>query len=177
MAAEVPTNEPETLTVGDSWTWKRNLEDYDPSTWTLTYRLIPQTGTAISFSGSDDDGEHLIDVPAATTAAYTSGEYLMIGSVSDGTDRFEIFRRNITVYPNPTAGAYDYRTFWEKVRDDCQDALMDASGRKEVSYTINGRSHTMRSHAEILSLLSHAQSMVANEQSGGRNRKILARFL
>lgn len=177
MAAEIAIFEPSSLVVGDTWTWKRTLDDYPTDDWTLTYTLLPQSGTAISFSGTDDDGDHLISVLASTTSGYASGNYLMIGSVSDGSSRFAIYRANVTVLPNPSSGAYDYRTYWETVRDACQDALLDASSRTEVSYSINGRSRTARSHDEILKLLAYAESMVANEQSGGRNRKILARFL
>lgn len=174
-APDPPEVEPAQLVVGDTWRWDRILPDYPADDWTLTYRLIPQSGTVISFAATDDGGDHAVEVSAATTAAYTAGDYRMVGSVSDGTQRYEVFRGNVEVLPNVTA-AHDYRTYWETVRDSVQDALSDAATRTEVSYSINGRSRTARSHAELTALLAYAESQIANENSSGRNRKILMRF-
>lgn len=175
-APDPATIEPTSLVVGDIWTWKKSLDDHPADDgWTLTYRLIPQTGTPIVLTATADGDDHLVSVSSATTAGYTSGDYLMVGSVSDGTNRYEVYRADIEVKPNVTA-AYDYRSYWMQVRDACQEALLDAAGRTEVSYVINSRSRTARSHDEILKLLAYAESQVANENAQGRNRKILIRF-
>lgn len=176
MSAVIPTVEPTELVIGDTWTWKRVLSDYPPSVWTLTYRLVPQSGSVIAFSATDSSGDHLVSVSAATTSAYTSGDYRLIGSVTGNSERYEIYRGNVTVHPDVTA-AYDYRTYWETIVDTCKEALTGAAGRSEVSYSINGRSRTAKTHDEILSLLAYAQNQVFLESSKGRNRKILGRFI
>ena len=39
MAASTPTKEPETLTSGVTWKWKKTLADYPASEWGLVYYL------------------------------------------------------------------------------------------------------------------------------------------
>lgn len=175
MAATPPTIEPLVLTVGDTWTWTRNLPDYDSATWTLTYSLVPTTGTVITITATGSGNDYTVDVPAATTATYAAKDYLMVGTVTDGTDRFQVYRQDVTVYPN-ILSPYDSRTYWETIRDQARDILDGNSQRRDISYSKNGFSMTAKSDADLLELISYAESRIANERSQGRNRKVLIRF-
>ena len=65
--ASIPTTEPETITAGDSLTWKRTLADYPAGTWTLKYRLINADGK-IDITATASGTDHLVSVEPATSA-------------------------------------------------------------------------------------------------------------
>ena len=52
--AEPKAYEPEKLTSGVTWKWKKTLSDYPASEWTLTYYLRKDGATATSFSATAD---------------------------------------------------------------------------------------------------------------------------
>ena len=122
--AEPQAYEPEKLTAGVTWKWKKTLSDYPASEWTLTYYLRKDGATATSFSAAADGDSYLVTVAAATTAAYASGIYDFIGWVIKGTEKFEVFNSMIEVLPNPTnASAYDPRSHARKVMELIEAAI------------------------------------------------------
>ena len=66
--AEPQAYEPEKLTSGVTWKWKKTISDYPASEWTLTYYLRKDGATATSFSATADGDTHLVTVAAATTS-------------------------------------------------------------------------------------------------------------
>ena len=73
--AEPKAYEPEKLTSGVTWKWKKTISDYPASEWTLTYYLRKDGATATSFSATADGDTHLVTVAAATIAGYAAGVY------------------------------------------------------------------------------------------------------
>ena len=59
MAAEPQDFEPEKLTAGVTWKWKKTHSDYPASEWTLTYYLRKDGATATSFTGTADEDSFL----------------------------------------------------------------------------------------------------------------------
>ena len=82
MAAEPQDFEPEKLTAGVTWKWKKTHSDYPASEWTLTYYLRKDGATATSFTGTADEDSFLVTVAASTTSSYAAGVYDFIGVVS-----------------------------------------------------------------------------------------------
>ena len=76
--AEPKVYEPEKLTSGVTWKWKKTLSDYPASEWTLTYYLRKDGATATSFSATVDGDTHLVTVAATTTSGYAAGVYDII---------------------------------------------------------------------------------------------------
>ena len=75
--AEPKAYEPEKLTSGVTWKWKKTLSDYPASEWTLTYYLRKDGATATSFSATADS-DTLVTVAASTTSGYAAGVYDII---------------------------------------------------------------------------------------------------
>ena len=122
--AEPKAYEPEKLTAGVTWKWKKTLSDYPASEWALTYYLRKDGATATSFSATADGDTHLVTVAAATTAAYASGIYDFVGWAIKGTEKYEVFNASIEVLPNPTnASAYDPRSHARKVTELIEAAI------------------------------------------------------
>jgi hypothetical protein len=116
--------EPEKLTAGVTWKWKKTLSDYPASEWTLTYYLRKDGATATSFSATADGDTHLVTIAAATTAAYASGIYDFVGWAIKGTEKYEVFNASIEVLPNPTnASAYNLRSHARKVMELIEAAI------------------------------------------------------
>jgi hypothetical protein len=139
--AEPKAYEPEKLTAGVTWKWKKTISDYPASEWALTYYLRKDGATATSFSAAADGDSYLVTVAAATTAAYASGIYGFIGWVIKGTEKFEIFNSMIEVLPNPTnSSAYDPRSHSRRVLDLIEAAMEGRIPNGMESYSIGGRS-------------------------------------
>ena len=106
--AEPKAYEPEKLTSGVTWKWKKTLSDYPASEWTLTYYFRKSGATATSFSASADGDTHLVTVTAATTAGYAAGVYDIIGVVVKSAEKYVVFDGILEVLTNPaTASARD----------------------------------------------------------------------
>ena len=96
--AEPKAYEPEKLTAGVTWKWKKaNLANYPASKWTLTYYLRKDGATATSFSATADGDTHLVTVAAATTAAYAAGVYDFISIYPTSTQIISKSRGNSRV--------------------------------------------------------------------------------
>ena len=108
-----PTTEPEDLTAGDRWAWKRtNLTQYGTG-FTLTYELtINGGGNPITLTATLSGTEYLIEIPAATTAGYTAGDYSWAALITRDSDseRTRESYGTLTVHPDPAISTADPRT-------------------------------------------------------------------
>ena len=139
--AEPKAYEPEKLTSGVTWKWKKTISDYPASEWTLTYYLRKDGATATSFSATADGDTHLVTVAAPTTAGYAAGVYDIIGVVVKAAEKYVVFDGIFEVLTNPaTASAYDPRTHARRVLDLIEAAMEGRIPNGMESYTIGGRS-------------------------------------
>ena len=141
MAAEPQDFEPEKLTAGVTWKWKKTHSDYPASEWTLTYYLRKDGATATSFTGTADEDSFLVTVAASTTSSYAAGVYDFIGVVSKAAEKFIVFDGVLEVLTNAaSASAYDPRSHARKVLDLIEAAMEGRIPNGMESYTIGGRS-------------------------------------
>ena len=139
--AEPKAYEPEKLTSGVTWKWKKTVSDYPASEWTLTYYLRKDGATATSFSATADGDTHLVTVTAATTAGYAAGIYDIIGVVVKAAEKYVVYDGIFEVLTDPaTAGAYDPRTHARRVLDLIEAAMEGRIPNGMESYSIGGRS-------------------------------------
>ena len=99
--ADPKSYEPEKLTAGVTWKWKKTISDYPASEWTLTYYLRKNGATATSFSASADGDTHLVTVTSATTAGYAAGVYDIIGVVIKSAEKYVVYDDSLEVLTNP----------------------------------------------------------------------------
>lgn len=158
-----------THTAGDTLRYTVALADYPAGTWTLSYRLTPRTagGTAYSFSATASGADHLVDVPAATTAAWVPGWYTLSAWVTSGAQRFQVAseQRQVQILADASslAAGTDSRTQAELALEQARAALA-AWTPTTRSYTIAGRSITFNSTAEIIQLIGYWQGEVQRER-------------
>lgn len=186
MADPVPTTEPTTLNVGDSLQFDKTLEDYQGSpanpAWVLTYRLLPQTsGTTATITATFTAGAHQVRESAATTAAWTPGDYWLIGYVtSSDLQRFQIYSGPLTLLANPaSATTYDGRSYLQRILDILEAAIeANEIGRNVIRYSYGGAVSEVRTIEDALKARDRIKSELANETAAnsGQQRRILTRF-
>jgi len=121
--ATVSYSEPIAIRAGDSLAWRRVLADYPADVWTLSYTLI-NSSAKITITASASGQDHVIDVPAATSAAYAAGWYDYTAQVADGTDRVTIKTGRIEVLPDLSAETtYDNRSHARKMLEAIEAIL------------------------------------------------------
>ena len=167
--AEPKAYEPEKLTAGVTWKWKKTISDYPASEWALTYYLRKDGASATSFSAAADGDSYLVTVAAATTAAYASGIYDFIGWVIKGTEKYEVFNSMIEVLPNPTnTSAYDPRSHARKVMELIEAAMEGRAENGMESYSIGGRSISKIPLGQLRELWEKYKQDVAMEEQAER---------
>ena len=168
------------IVVGDTLDFVTTLPDYPSSTYTLKYRLIPRTaGTAIDITctAGTDPYDHRCGAAAATTAAWTAGEYSWASWVETGAERYQVDAGTVTLLPNPAlATVYDSRSQAEIALADAKTALasFQASGGRVRRYSIGGREMEFDNGGELLQLVSYWQIEVTREQAAKAVAKGLA---
>ena len=180
MAADVPTFEPVEFNAGDTLAFDKSLPDFASASYTLTYYLVPSSGTGYSIVASAASGnvDFNIRVTAAVTATYSPGSYKLTGYISDATSRYKIYDGDCEVLPNTGSDTgYDFRSWAEKRLVDVEATIASLLVRLESEYSINGRHQVNRSLRELQEQRHSLLAEIANAKSKGRNRKILGRFV
>lgn len=124
MAYDIPTSEPTAARAGDTWQWTRTLADWPASVWTLSYTLI-NAAAKITLTATADGDTHDIDVPPATTAAYTAGRYDWTAQVTDGTNKYPVGSGAMDVLPDITAASTHDSRSHARVMLDAIEALLE----------------------------------------------------
>lgn len=180
VSITVPTIEPEKVTAGDVWTWKKSLTDYLPSeNWTLTYALV-KDGTLIEITASDDSDIHLVEIAAATTAGYSAGIYHYQAYVTNSStsERYQIGTGTIEVLPNFATQSlgYDNRTHVKKTLDALEAVILGKASKDQLSYSIAGRSLSRMSPQELIDWRNQYRAeYYAEERKAGRKQRSIIR--
>jgi len=148
---------PDTLTVGDRWAWKREdiATDYIPTSYTLTYsfRLLSSAATEITLASSvitESSTAYIIEVPSATTASYTKGDYTFQEYITNGSSQRVVVNTGfVTVKPNLDADTADPRSHARVVFDALEAMLESRASIDQSSMSIAGRSLSRMTPEEI----------------------------
>ena len=164
------TLEPSRVTAGDTITWLRSLADYPASSgWVLSYTLI-NSAAKISITATASGADHLVTVPAATSAAYAAATYTWHAAVTQAAERYTVGTGQMVVAPNLAAAAtYDTRTSARKALDAVNTA-METYGAKAYlhSYEIAGRKQQFQTPGDFLAFRSKLMAEVAREDNATR---------
>ena len=159
------------FTIGDTLTATETLAKY-PATasWVLHYRLLPRegSGAAIAFNSTASGSDHLITVPAATTASWAAGTYTWASWVSDGANSYSLAHGTTELLPNPRIGAgpLDLRSSAQIGLDNVRALLRGKASSGVQYYTINGRQLGSYSLPDLIVLESHLAAEVRREVRG-----------
>lgn len=184
MSATIPTTEPTSLMIGDTWEWRReNLSDYPASEWTLTYYFRNTTEHFDVVADADGD-VYSITVASATSAALVSGDYDWFATVSKTGYRYNVGSGRITLTANIAQAAdYDARSFARKMMAYIEAALLDRATKDQldlISATLEGRGVSMdkggliQLRREFMAELRTEENRLRVKQCrAGRNRIVI----
>lgn len=169
-----PTTEPEDLTAGDRWAWKRtDLTQYGAG-YTLTYELTLNGGAApITLTATLSGTEYLIEVAAATTAGYTAGDYAWSALITRDLDSERTRESNgtLTVNPDPAVSEADPRTHARKTLDAIEAVIEKRATKDQESYSIAGRSLSRMNIADLMSFRDQYRAEVKREEDAEKIAK------
>jgi len=173
--AQIPTTVPVAVTAGDTLQWRISLADYPASAgWTLKYRLI-NAGHKYDITAATDGDDHLVIVPAATSAAYAAGDYSWQGYVERGAERFTVATGSLTIHPDLAAQAagLDTRSHARKMLAAIESWL-ESRDPGVAEYEIAGRRMKYIPKNELIALRSKYQFEVQREEAAERVKNGLA---
>ena len=184
-----PTTEPEVLTIGDRWVWKRTDlgTDYAPSSYALSYnaRLLGTGSTTFSITASESGTEYIVEVASCTTSSRTVGVYAwnMYITRSSDSERIALDSGKFELKDNLATSSADQRTHAAKMVDYLEATQESLAQKLTSSYSITDRSNTLRSMDEVSVQLNYyravynRESMKDRAKSGRRTgQNILVRF-
>jgi hypothetical protein len=170
-----PTSIPSEFVAGDRWAWKRTdlSADYG-SGYTLSYELTLSTGAApITLTATLSGDEYLMEIAAATTAAYTAGNYQWVSLITRDSDseRIRIGYGTLEVKPDPAVSTADNRTHAATVLDSIEAVIEGRASKDQESYSIAGRSLSRTPIPELLILRDRYKAEVKREEQAEKVRQ------
>jgi hypothetical protein len=183
MAATPLTTEPSALIAGDTAKWLKTLADHLPADgWVLSYTLI--NGTAkITFAATTSGADYLVNVPAATTAAWAAGSYSWRSQVTNAGEVYTVGSGTITVQPSFGASTLDNRSFARVALANIEAYLQNANNLTAASYEIAGRKLQRIGVPDLLALRDRYKAEVAREDAASNSaaglpdrRRVMVRF-
>lgn len=169
----VPIYEPDIITAGDTATWRRFFADYLPTDgWALSYALV-NSGGRILIPSASDNSSHLVEVPAATTAAWAAGAYDWQAYVTKGAERHAVGQGRVSIRPNFAAQAsgLDARGHARKVLDALRSTMEGKASSDQLAMSIRGRSISRMSASELIKWLDFYEKQAAREDQEDRARR------
>jgi hypothetical protein len=188
MAADIPSREPESFVAGDTLRWTRSITDYTPADgWAISYSLRQSGGTVINITGSTLNGDHYVNVAAATTAGYGTGLWQAEGYVTKSatSERVTVFNGTIHILPNlaTQTSSYDGRTHAKKVLDAIESVQLAEASKTLVQWSglelsISRMSLLDRAKLRDRYLVEYRQEQQAERVARGlgTGRNVLVRF-
>jgi hypothetical protein len=184
MAATIPNTEPTEITAGDTASWTRSLSNYPADEgWVLSYAFLKEgEGQQILITGTDDGGDHLVELTPATTQLWLAGTYNGQGYVTKTAtgERHRIWSGQLVVVPDfVTAGQIDTRSKARIILDFIENSWEKVGSGQIARTTVGSVSFEFRSIDDLIKGRDYWLARVTEEETiaaGGTRKMILARF-
>lgn len=165
VSATIPTIEPPRIVAGDTAKWLKQLPDYPASAgWVLSYRLI-NAASVIGVSSTASGADHLVNVPAATTAAWAAGSYDWRAQASLAGEVYTVGAGRVVVEPAFGASPLDARSQARRMLDAIEATLEGRASSSTAEYEIAGRRLKHIPIPELLVLRDRLRADVAREDA------------
>lgn len=178
---------PVRVTAGDTWAWTWSDAAY-PATagWALSWRLVG-AGVALSIASVASGAGFVVTAPAAGTGALVVAARglpcTLIGWVTLGADRFEVYRGACLVQPNPATITGDLRGHAAATLAAIDALLEGRATQDQMSYKIGDRELARIPIPDLLALRDYYRGQARNEAAAdaiaqGRPKpyQVLVRF-
>lgn len=169
-SANALTSEPTEIHCGSLVQWKRAdlAEDYPTSLYDLIYtaRLRGGLNREISITAVDSNGAYLASMSGAVTAAQVPGDYYWQAEIKRKSDNAKVLvaTGEWKILPDLNQTGADPRTHAEIMLDKIQSLLEGRADKDVTSYSIQGRSISKMSIADLLQWRDYYRKEVAQER-------------
>lgn len=169
-SSAAPKEEPENIVAGDFVQWKRtDLTEFDNSLFTLSYSL-KRAGAAeadVTFNATADGSYFLVQLPSATTAAWTAGTYYWQAYITRDSDseRIAISRGVVDVLKDFATDTTDPRGHARTMLDKIRSVIENRADSDVQFYMIAGRQISKMPVSELIEWESHYRARVAEEEA------------
>jgi len=147
-----PSREPSSVVAGGRWVWRKAelSQTYSPDDYSLQYRFTNQSDTDIAHTANavTDAGVFVMEVPATLTQVFDSGVWLWEAIVTRTSDSATAVVDHGYVDVTSTLEA----SHTLKVLKAIRATIEGTATREESSYSIGGRSLSVRPIAELMEL-------------------------
>ena len=183
-----PTQEPDTLVVGDRWVWRRDdlVTDYPLDEYALEYRFTEDsTGNtnAFTIAATEAESTYLVEIASAVTASLTAGDYQWAAFIIRSSDnqRVVIDQGRTEILPNLQNTTADLRSHAKKVLDAIEAVLENRASQDQMSYSIAGRSLSRMSIDDLMTFRNRYRAeylreiklaRIKNKQDSGNTIKV-----
>lgn len=167
---EISEGEPAEIVVGDYLQWKRSdlVSDYPTNLYTLNYvGRIAQGGNEINITATGETDYYLVQVSSTVTAEYTPGDYHWQAEIVRNSDsaRHVISRGHSMVIPDLDVNNADPRSHAEVMLSKIESLLSGKADSDVSNYSIQGRSLTKMSLAELMEAREAYDGLVKAEKA------------
>ena len=184
---DIPEKEPVSFYKGETVVWKRTDigSDYDPSSHSMVWEASLESNGSTRFSATvtESGTEYTFTLDNSNTSGYTSGDYFWVLKVLQTSDSesLVIDSGKITVKDNFFATTGDTRSHAKIMLDKIESILEGRADADVSSYSIQGRSLSKISIAELLQWRDYykaeyqkevARFRTGNEEGSGRVVKV-----
>jgi len=184
---DIPEKEPVSFYKGETVVWKRTDigSDYDPSSHSMVWEASLESNGSTRFSATvtESGTEYTFTLDDSATANYTAGDYFWVLKVLQTSDSesLVIDSGKITVKDNFFATTGDTRSHAKVMLDKIESILEGRADADVSSYSIQGRSLSKISIAELLQWRDYykaeyqkevARFRTGNEEGSGRVVKV-----
>jgi hypothetical protein len=177
-----PTSEPAIINAGNTAKWLKSLPEYPASAgWVLSYELV-NAAQRIAFSSSAVADDHLVIVPATTTADWVAGTYDWRALATLAAEVYTVGQGRIEIAP-AFGAAVDARSQARRTLEAIEATLEGRASSATAEYQIAGRALKYIPIPELLTLRDRyrrdvkAEDDAAAVASGlGARGRIFVRF-
>jgi len=145
MTAPVPDQLPAEIRAGDTLAFTRSHAEYPAGDgWELAFKLLPLSGTPISFTGTAAGNSWGVTVAASSTATWVAGRYTWVETVALSGVRKTLGTGEVLILANlaALAAGFDGRSFARKMLEAIEAALVNAATASQldlIDVTFAGR--------------------------------------
>ena len=174
------TGEPSEIIAGDyvAW-WRKDLStDYPPAQYSLSYECIAEGTPArkITITAADSGGDYLIEIPSATTLAYTVANYHWTAQITRLSDSARVTVDNgiFIVQPDKKTNTNDPRSLPLKMLGYIETALLHRASNSQLdvlAYSLGVESSATRDPAQLMKWREYWQKELIKQNRKARARK------
>ena len=177
-SANYPSQEPETLVVGDRWVWQRPdlVTDYPTDQYALTYEFHCDSGGGgnhkFTVTASETSTAYVVEVSSTVTENYTAHLYKWYAFITRTSDsqRVAVDNGMTTLVVNYADSNADVRTHAKKVLDAVQAVIENRATIDQSSFSIAGRSLSRMSIDELFTVRDRYRAEYNEEVKKARIR-------